>query len=763
MQAWLGRHCLSLLTVTLALAAPAATLWAGLQELNVLNRLQAGTLASALSGQDPSSSAWAARTHGLLETNPSPLDPPAMLEVHSLSGLIVASNGVQAAWPLATHLAPLNGHKGPAGEVAVSRSLNGVLLHSALVAGLAALFAFVVLRRRLLQHPGSKLASSSTGDGPAPAATARQETEDRLRIVFENSIDGIMTFLPNGTVLSCNPAAGQLFNLAPADLVGRNLAELVILPDADGAGPAFSSGLHEALGQRQGSGPFPVEITVSKSSLRGTAQLIAFIRDITERKAAQDRMALLANFDSLTGLPNRVLFRDRLREGMKRALRSGRVMSLMFLDLDRFKVVNDSLGHEVGDRLLQHVAHTLTRCLRNVDSVARNAQDDPVTVSRLGGDEFTIIIEHVGGAEDAALVARRILDALLEPFVCGSDEIVISTSIGISLYPHDNTDLDGLIRHTDMAMYRSKALGRNTYSFYSANMNAEVEARLSLETSLRHALERNEFALLYQPKADLRTGQITGVEALIRWNRPGEGVVPPDRFITILEETGLILSVGAWVIRTACGELAKWDKLGLRPLSLAVNLSARQFRQQYLFQLISDTLKETGIAPHRLELELTESQLMEDNDASRAILESIAAMGVRVAIDDFGTGHSSLSYLKRFSIDTLKIDRTFVREITSNEEDSAIATAVIALGRSLQLKVVAEGVETLHQADYLRVLGCDEIQGYLLSRPLGSEQLVAWLGSYRSQRILGVGEEGPKTGFGVSSLISLEIAEAEAG
>jgi diguanylate cyclase (GGDEF)-like protein len=429
-----------------------------------------------------------------------------------------------------------------------------------------------------------------------------------------------------------------------------------------------------------------------------------------------------------------VLFRDRLAEAMKRARRSGREMGLMFLDLDRFKLINDSLGHAAGDLLLKYVATTLSRCLRSVDSVARNVEADPVTVSRLGGDEFTIIVENIGGPEDAALIARRILDALIEPFKVDGQEIFISTSIGISMYPRDDSDLDGLIGHTDMAMYRSKASGRGTYSFYSPDMSEEVAARLSLEAHLRHALEREEFVLHYQPKADLKTGAVTGVEALIRWHRPGEGMVPPDRFIAMLEDTGLILPVGAWVIRTACAQLAAWDRAGLPPLSLAVNLSARQFRHQHLIQLIADTLLDSGIHPQRLELELTESQLMEDNDVSRELLSSLEKLGVKVAIDDFGTGHSSLSYLKRFNIDTLKIDRSFVREITSGEEDNAIATAVIALGHSLNLKVVAEGVETLHQADCLRELGCDEIQGYLLSKPLPPEQLAEWLRGYRSTR-----------------------------
>ena len=585
-----------------------------------------------------------------------------------------------------------------------------------------------------------------------PAASQPLESEDRFRIVFQHCLEGILTLQPGGTVLSCNPAAAGILGRDADNLLHTNLAQWITpKPAALGAKAApFPPGSYETVAQRADGKPIPLEMTVAASRVDGEPQLVAIIRDATERKATQDRLAFLANYDSLTGLPNRALFRDRLDGAMKRATRNGTEMGLMFLDLDRFKDINDSLGHAAGDLLLQSVAQTLTSCLRDVDSVARYAEQgstaeaasiadtggDDFTLARLGGDEFTIIVESIKGPECAAMIARRILDALTHPFMVESHQIYISSSIGISLYPQDDTDLDGLIRHTDMAMYRSKATGRGTYSFYSTDMSADAAARLSLEASLRHALERNEFVLHYQPKADLRTGQVTGVEALIRWNRPGEGMVPPDRFITMLEDTGMILPVGAWVIRTACAELASWDRLGLPPLSLAVNLSARQFRHQHLIQLIADTLLDTGIDPHRLELELTESQLMEDSSVSRAMLASLAELGVKVAIDDFGTGHSSLSYLKRFNIDTLKIDRSFVREITNSEEDHAIATAVVALGHSLDLKIVAEGVETLHQADCLRALGCDEIQGYLLSRPLPAAQLIEWLRGYPSTRTL---------------------------
>jgi len=477
----------------------------------------------------------------------------------------------------------------------------------------------------------------------------------------------------------------------------------------------------------------PVDLHLTEYTVNGSQQVLVRVRDGSERAETQERLKQLANFDSLTGLPNRSLFRDRLGQAMARAKRNSRPMALMFLDLDRFKQVNDELGHEAGDRLLQHVGKTLTECLRDVDSVTRDG-GMPHTLSRLGGDEFTLIIENINGADDAAHVASRVLEALGEPFHVGEEELVISASIGISMYPIDDVDLDTLIRHTDMAMYRSKSHGRATYSFFSEDLSAAVTARVSLEANLRRAIEREEFVLHFQPKSELRSGKITGVEALVRWHRPGHGLIPPDRFVSVLEDTGLILPVGAWVIRAACEQLAAWDRLGLPPLRLAVNLSARQFRHLYLASMIEDSLRENGIEPQRLEIELTESLLMEDNEATRAMLESFRRLGVRLAIDDFGTGHSSLSYIRRFAIDTLKIDRSFVQSLPDNEEDTAICSAVIALGRNMKMCVVAEGVETAEQAQVLRELGCDEAQGYWISRPMPGADVAAWLLNYNRAR-----------------------------
>ncbi len=574
----------------------------------------------------------------------------------------------------------------------------------------------------------------------------------QLLHLFEHSASGLLTCGRDGQVLVCSPVAATLLNATPAQVCGqpidRWLAPLVDFSLLDGS--SLSAGQWETLAQRADGSDFPVELTVSESLLDGREQFILIMRDITDRRLTQERLSFLANFDNLTGLPNRVLFRDRLAQAMARAKRSGAPMALMFLDLDNFKVINDSLGHAVGDELLREVAERLKGCLRQVDQVARGGGEEAFTVSRLGGDEFTVIAEQLASAEDAALIARRILDALEAEVELRGQEVHVSASIGISMFPSDDSDLDGLVRHTDMAMYRAKAMGRGTFAFYSTELSAEVAARLQLESQLRRALERQEFVLYYQPKADLKTGQVSGVEALMRWHAPGRGLVQPDRFIRVLEDSGLILPVGAWAIRTACAQLAAWDKAGLPPLSLAVNLSARQFRQPYLARFIEDTISEAGIDPTRLELELTESLLMEDNEATRSVLTALANLGVRVAMDDFGTGHSSLSYLKRFDIDTLKIDRSFVAALPEDPEDSAIATAIVALGRSLHMKVVAEGVETTAQAECLRDMGCDEFQGYLLSRPLAPEIFVEWLEQRRLPKLTralahGWADSGPMT------------------
>ncbi|MBF0320311.1 MAG: EAL domain-containing protein [Nitrospirae bacterium] len=481
-------------------------------------------------------------------------------------------------------------------------------------------------------------------------------------------------------------------------------------------------------------GDFPAEYENFWISRNGSERLIAWSNtamlndnsevthviatglDITERKLTEQRLQYLAHFDSLTDLPNRTLFYDRLSHVLGHSRRYNQMFALLFLDLDGFKFVNDSLGHDMGDLLIKMAAGRLPKCVRESD-----------TVAHVGGDEFVIILPLLEKAREAAVVAEKIMEAFLTPFYLDTHECFVTLSIGISVYPSDGDDIDTLLKNSDIAMYQAKDKGRNTYQFYNSDMNTRALRRLKLENNLRKALEKNEFILHYQPKIDLNTWSVYGVEALIRWINPQYGMISPVEFIPLAEETGLIIAIGEWVLRTACAQAKHWQDIGHKGLLMSVNLSARQFKSQNLVLLIENILKETGLSPEFLELELTESVVMDDAEAAIKILRDIKTMGVHVAIDDFGMGYSSLSYLKRFPIDRLKIDKSFVRDITTDPDDEAIATAIIAMSHSLKLKVIAEGVETNGQLEFLRALDCDEAQGYLFSRPLPVEDIESYL------------------------------------
>jgi diguanylate cyclase (GGDEF)-like protein len=437
------------------------------------------------------------------------------------------------------------------------------------------------------------------------------------------------------------------------------------------------------------------------------------MRAITARK--QDHLYRLAHYDSLTGLPNRLLFRDRLDQALAQGQREERLVAVMILDCDRFKTVNDTLGHTAGDRLLCAVGDRLEQCVREGD-----------TVARLGGDEFTILLPGIRHADNAALVAQKILEALQQPFALNNHEVFIGTSIGITLYPWDE-DSETLIRHADAAMYKAKEDGGNDFRFYAHEMTHTDLRRLSLEGQLRKAIERNELALHYQPQADLASGRVFGVEALLRWQHPEHGLIPPNEFIPLAEETGLIVPIGAWVLQTACAQNQAWQAAGLKALRMAVNISSRQFHHGDLLNTVCQALEHACLNSGLLEIELTEGVLMRDTHATLQILNDLSALGVSISIDDFGTGYSSLSYLKRFPIDMLKIDQSFVRDIASDPDDAAIVSAVIALAHSLDIRAIAEGVETAGQIEFLRRHGCDAIQGYFLSPPLPAPECEALL------------------------------------
>jgi diguanylate cyclase (GGDEF)-like protein len=428
--------------------------------------------------------------------------------------------------------------------------------------------------------------------------------------------------------------------------------------------------------------------------------------DISERKATDERIHFMAHFDALTRLPNRVMLHDRILQAITMARRQKKTVAILFLDLDRFKAINDTLGHSIGDILLQAVAERLLACIRASD-----------TVARLGGDEFVIVLPDLPEGGHAAVVAQKILDTISKPFEIRDVELNTSASIGISIFPDDGIANEDLITNADVAMYQSKESGRNNYHFFAPEMNDSSYERLTMENNLRRALERQEFVLYYQPQVNSETGRIIGTEALIRWRHPKTGLVPPGMFIPIAEESGLIVAIGEWVLREACRQNKAWQQAGLTPIPVAVNLSAVQFRQNGLTDLVADALRESGLEPCWLELEITESAIMQNAEAAITTLRSLKQMGLKLSIDDFGTGYSSLSYLKKFPLDKLKIDQSFVRDITTNQDDASIVIAIIWMAKSLKLRVIAEGVETKGPLDFLTSNDCVEIQGYYFGKP----------------------------------------------
>ncbi len=442
----------------------------------------------------------------------------------------------------------------------------------------------------------------------------------------------------------------------------------------------------------------------SMSFLQSIANTLA---TAIERERVKQRLIQLAQFDALTGLPNRSLFMDRFAQTLSQSQRNGWKAGVMFVDLDRFKSVNDRLGHGIGDQLLMETSRRLLACVRSVD-----------TVARLGGDEFAIVLSDLTRPDDAALLAQKVVASIARTYELGGQEVHVSASVGVSIYPDDGTEADLLLKNSDTAMYRAKEQGSNNYQFYLPHMNETAMARLAMEAELRGALQRDEFLLHYQPKVDIASGSISGFEALLRWQHPARGLVPPLEFISVLEDTGLIVPVGAWVVHSVCQQLAVWQVAGVLVRPVAVNLSARQFHQRDLDAMIGQILHDTGVDPRLLEFELTESMLMHDPDAAAGMLRNLKARGVRLSVDDFGTGYSSLSYLKRFSLDALKIDRAFIHDVTTDADDATIAVAIISLAHNLKLKVVAEGVETVEQLAFLRSNACDEMQGFLFARPL---------------------------------------------
>ena len=470
------------------------------------------------------------------------------------------------------------------------------------------------------------------------------------------------------------------------------------------------------------------EMTLQKTDAGGKGSFMVQAHDITERKEDEERILFQANYDELTGLPNRALFLDRLNQTLANAQRTRTNVGVMFIDLDGFKLVNDTLGHDVGDLLLQETSERLKKCVRNTD-----------TVSRLGGDEFTILMPNLHDPRDAPLVATRILESIAEPFHLKGNDSFVSTSIGITVYPEDAKEAGDLLRNADSAMYQAKEKGKANYQFFTDELNREMKERLILKNGLIKAMEKKEMALFYQPKLDLGSGAITGVEALMRWNSAELGMISPARFIPVLQETGMVVEFGEWAIRAACLQHREWLDGGLPPIRVAVNLSARQLREISFVSVFENALKEIGVGAESLEIEITETLLMADVANTVTAIEELHNLGIRVAMDDFGTGYSSLSVLKRFPIDSIKIDQSFIADITTNADDAEIIRAIVTMGKTLNRTVVAEGVETREQVDMLKSYGCDQIQGYFICPPQPAAELTKFL-----QEKLNPGQSAPK-------------------
>jgi diguanylate cyclase (GGDEF)-like protein/PAS domain S-box-containing protein len=568
--------------------------------------------------------------------------------------------------------------------------------------------------------------------GDAAERSKRLETEEALRLrdrAVEASVNPVMIVSatdPDMPLVYVNGAFERVTGYSRDEVIGRNCR---ILQGTDRDQPELEK-IRRAIAEqcdgqallrnyRKDGSLFwnKLYVTPVRDPLSSrTTHFVGVQYDITEIKRYQDELEHQANHDALTGLANRNLLKDRLQQSLALAHRYERAFSVAFIDLDNFKLINDSLGHELGDRLLKIAAERLSSCIREGD-----------TVARLGGDEFVLLVTEQEREDTVYHVAQRVMAAISMPFMIEQREFKITCSIGIANFPRDGQDADTLLRNADTAMYRAKDLGRNTFQLYSADMNANFGERLTLETDLWNALERNEFVLCYQPKVDLKTGRIVGMEALLRWHHPSQGMIPPGKFIPVAEESSLIVQIGSWVIHEACAQNKAWQNANLRHVPVAVNISARQLYDRELVEIIRNALETTQLRPEYLEIELTESAVMINVDETINTMARLRGMDVRISLDDFGTGYSSLSYLKRLPVTGLKIDQSFVRDIAYDPDDAAIVRAIVVVAHELMLDVTAEGVETAEQVEFLKTHGCSEAQGYYFARPVTADEMRALL------------------------------------
>ena len=563
--------------------------------------------------------------------------------------------------------------------------------------------------------------------------------KERAQVTLNSIGDAVICTDIVGNISFLNLVAERMTGWSSQEAVGQAMAEVLQIVDATSR-ETIPNPMERAVEQdrtvhlplnclliRRDGFEIPIEDSVSPIHDRGgqaTGAVIVF-RDVSVAQAMALQMTHTAQHDFLTALPNRILLNDRVSQAITLAPRHGKKVALLFLDLDGFKHINDSLGHPIGDKLLQSIAGRLVDCVRGSD-----------TVSRQGGDEFVVLLSEVDQPEDAAITARRMLQTVAEAHSIDRHDLHVTASIGLSVYPDDGLDAETLIKNADTAMYQAKENGRQSYQFFKPAMNVRAVERQFIEEGLRRALERQEFALHYQPKINLRTGEITGAEALIRWTHPIRGAVSPAQFIPVAEDCGLILPIGNWVLHEACKQAQAWLDAGLHLGTMAVNISAMEFRDEHFLEGVFAILKNTGLDPRFLELELTESVLMKRAESTESILKTLRARGVQVAVDDFGTGYSSLSYLRKFPIDALKIDQSFVRQITTAPNETSIVTAVISMGRSLKLRIVAEGVETQEELLFLQTHQCEEAQGYYFSRPMLPQQFATLLKTGLSETVV---------------------------
>jgi diguanylate cyclase (GGDEF)-like protein/PAS domain S-box-containing protein len=566
--------------------------------------------------------------------------------------------------------------------------------------------------------------------GRAAITEALFVEKERAEVTLNSIGDAVVCTDTEGHVSYLNIAAERLTGWQKEEAIGRPLEDVVRIVDSD-TRATVPNPMSIATRQNKTVGLPPTCILIRRDGLESAIEdssapihdrrgnvtgAVMVFHDVTLARALALKLAHYGQHDDLTDLPNRILLNDRLTQTISAAQRHHAHFAVLYLDLDRFKHINDSLGHPVGDRLLQSVALRITECVRGAD-----------TVSRLGGDEFVILLAEISRPQDAAACADKLLQAIRSPYLMDSHELHVTASIGIGIYPGDGAEVETLLQNADSAMYEAKARGRNNYQFYRTDLNSSVSERQAIESGLRHAIERHELQLHFQPIVRVATGSIVGVEALVRWQHPTFGFILPERFISIAEESGLIVPVGQWVLQAACRQVNAWHRKGRPWLRLAVNISAVELRRKEFMSGVTAILAETGFDPQCLELELTETFLMQDCKATGDVLDSLKVLGIQIALDDFGTGYSSLSYMRRLPIDTLKVDRSFVGKITTDADDASVVSAVINMGRSLHMRVVAEGVETREQLRFLKEHGCAEAQGYHFSHPLSAQILTEGL------------------------------------